>query len=139
MSDPHQLQRFVDAQARVWPQVQQELAAGRKASHWMWFVFPQCKGLGRSATAQHYGIASRAEALAYWQHPLLGPRLREATALMLAVPQRSALQILGTPDDLKFASSMTLFEQVAPEEPLFAQALARFCGGQRDVMTLALI
>jgi len=126
--DPHDLDRFVQAQQPVIERVRAELRAGRKASHWMWFVFPQLKGLGRSSTALHYGIASREEALAYWAHPLLGPRLRECTALMLAVPHDSALQILGAPDDLKFRSCMTLFAEVAPGEPLFAQALQRFFG-----------
>ncbi|MED5618818.1 DUF1810 domain-containing protein [Ideonella sp. BN130291] len=134
------LNRFIDAQAPVIARVRAELAAARKASHWMWFVFPQLRGLGRSATALHYGIASREEALAYWQHPVLGPRLADCTALMLAVPAgRSALDVLGSPDDLKFRSSMTLFEQVAPETPLFAQALERYFGGERDALTLQLL
>jgi uncharacterized protein (DUF1810 family) len=134
------LNRFVEAQAPIIARVQAELAAGRKASHWMWFVFPQLRGLGRSATALHYGIASREEALAYWQHPVLGPRLADCTALMLAVPPgRSALDVLGSPDDLKFKSSMTLFEQVASETPLFAQALERYFGGERDALTLQLL
>lgn len=139
MDDPHDLRRFVDAQEPVWPAVTAELARGAKASHWMWFVFPQLKGLGRSRTAQHYGIASRDEALAYWRHPLLGPRLKHCTELMLAVPDRSALQVLGSPDDLKFRSSMTLFEQVAPDEPAFARAIERFFGGERDTATLSLL
>src|SRR5450432_848167 len=107
--DPHDLQRFVVAQAPVYAEVRAELARGRKASHWMWFVFPQLKALGRSATALHYGIGSRAEALAYLAHPLLGARLVESTELMLASSGKSAFEILGTPDDLKFRSSMTLF------------------------------
>src|SRR2546422_10623815 len=119
MDDPHDLQRFVDAQHPVYARVRQELARGAKASHWMWFVFPQLKGLGRSALAQHYGIASREEALAYWRHPLLGPRLKECTELVIAVDGKTALQILGSPDDLKFCSSMTLFERVVPDEPAF--------------------
>src|SRR5512137_2042284 len=101
MTDPFDLQRFVDAQRSVYPQVRAELAAGSKRSHWMWFVFPQLKELGRSATAQHYGIASLAEAQAYWAHPLLGPRLRECTDLVLAVDGRGAHEIFGPPDDLK--------------------------------------
>lgn len=137
--DPHALQRFVDAQAPVIDQVMAELARGAKASHWMWFVFPQLKGLGRSAMAQHYGIVSLDEAQAYWQHPLLGPRLVQCTALVLAVEGKSALQIFGAPDDLKFCSSMTLFERVAPDEPVFAQALAKYFGGQRDRRTLDLL
>ena len=137
--DPHDLRRFVEAQQPVWPQVRAELAAGAKRSHWMWFVFPQLKGLGRSAAAQHYGIASREEALAYWRHPVLGPRLKECTELVLAVPGRTVLQILGSPDDLKFRSSMTLFAQVAPGEPAFRQALDRCFGGQPDALTLRLL
>jgi len=137
--DPHDLQRFVSAQAPVYEQVCRELAAGRKTSHWMWFVFPQLRGLGRSATAQHYGIASADEALAYWQHPLLGPRLAQCTALVLAVPGKTLHEIFGSPDDLKFASSVTLFAHVAPEEPLFARAIGRCCGGHPDTGTLALL
>lgn len=137
--DPHALQRFVDAQAPVIERVLGELARGAKASHWMWFVFPQLKGLGRSAIAQHYGIASLDEAQAYWHHPLLGPRLRQCAALVLAVEGKSALQIFGSPDDLKFCSSMTLFERAAPDEAVFAQAIAKYFGGRRDQRTLDLL
>lgn len=138
--DPHALQRFVDAQAPVYAQVRAELAAAAKRSHWMWFIFPQLAALGRSATARHFGIASREEALAYWRHPVLGPRLAECTALMLAAPAgRSALAVLGPPDDLKFRSCMTLFAQVAPEEPHFTAALARYFDGVPDARTLELL
>ena len=137
--DPHDLQRFVDAQRDVMPRVLDELRRGSKESHWMWFVFPQLRGLGRSATARRYGIASIEEARAYWHHPLLGPHLLECTRLLLAVTEKSALEILGSPDDLKLRSSMTLFEQVAPEEPAFAQALGRWYGGVRDAPTLGLL
>jgi uncharacterized protein (DUF1810 family) len=139
MDDPHDLHRFVAAQAPVWPAVVDELARGAKSSHWMWFVFPQLKGLGRSSTARHFGIASRDEALAYWRHPVLGPRLKHCTELMLGVRGKTALQVLGSPDDMKFRSSMTLFEQVAPEEPAFSRAIDRYCGGERDDATLALL
>jgi len=139
MDDPHDLQRFVAAQESVYPQVQAELAAGAKRSHWMWFVFPQLKGLGRSSMARHYGIASKAEALAYWQHPLLGPRLRHCSALVLGVEGKTALQILGSPDDMKFHSCMTLFAQVAPDEPVFDAALEKYFGGVPDPNTLALL
>ena len=115
MPDPHDLQRFIEAQDPVYSQVCAELAAGAKTSHWMWFVFPQLKALGRSATAQHFGIASRAEALAYWQHPVLGPRLKACSELVVAVEGRTALQIFGSTDELKFRSCMTLFAQVAPQ------------------------
>jgi uncharacterized protein (DUF1810 family) len=139
MDDPFDLQRFVDAQQSVHAQVLAELHAGRKQGHWMWFVFPQLAGLGHSAMAQRYALAGREEALAYLRHPLLGPRLRECTALVLAVPGRSLLQILGTPDDLKFRSSMSLFAAVAPDEPLFAAALQQYFSGAPDPRTLALL
>ena len=137
--DPHDLQRFVGAQDQVYDRVLAELAAGEKASHWMWFVFPQLRGLGRSTTAQHFGIASKNEAEAYWRHPLLGARLQQCSELVLAVEQRSALQIFGTPDDLKFRSSMTLFEQVAPDAPVFGRALDKYFDGSRDPRTLELL
>lgn len=133
------LQRFVEAQDRVYASVREELAAGNKASHWMWFVFPQLKALGRSTIARHFGIVSRDEALAYWQHPVLGQRLKECTALVLAVGDKTVHEIFGSPDDLKFRSCMTLFAQVAPDEPVFSQALKRFFGGQPDEMTLNLL
>jgi len=133
------LQRFVDAQAPVYDRVLQELAQGAKRSHWMWFVFPQLQALGRSATAQHYGLASLDEARAYAGHALLGPRLRQCTQCVFDVCGRSALQIFGMPDTLKFSSSMTLFECAAPHEALFAQALDKYFGGQRDALTLSLL
>ncbi|MCK6424383.1 MAG: DUF1810 domain-containing protein [Burkholderiaceae bacterium] len=137
MPDAHSLQRFVDAQAPVWPQVRAELAAGAKRSHWMWFVFPQLHGLGRSETARLYGIADLDEAQAYWAHPLLGPRLREACGLLVALPPTlSAEQVLGPVDALKLRSCLTLFERVAPEEPVFGVLLARWYGGRRDPATL---
>ncbi len=138
VTDPFALQRFVDAQDRVYPQVCAELAAGEKRSHWMWFVFPQLRGLGRSATAQHYGIASMAEAQAYRAHPVLGPRLAQCTGLVLAVEGRSAQQIFGSPDDLKFRSCMTLFAQ-AGGEPIFTRALEKYFGGRPDEATLRLL
>ena len=138
-ADPHDLQRFVAAQAPLYAQVRGELARGRKASHWMWFIFPQLKELGRSATARHYGIASRAEARAYLAHPLLGARLDECTRLMLAVAGKSALEILGRPDDLKLCSSMTLFADATEANAIFVAALDRFCAGARDPRTLALL
>jgi uncharacterized protein (DUF1810 family) len=138
MTDPFDLQRFVDAQHGTYEQACAELAAGCKRSHWMWFVFPQLKGLGRSATAQHYGIASKAEAQAYWAHPLLGPRLKECTGLVLAVDGRSAQQIFGPPDDLKFRSCMTLFAQ-ATGEPVFTRALQKYFDGEADPRTIELL
>ncbi|QHI97626.1 DUF1810 family protein [Xylophilus rhododendri] len=136
-SDPWQLQRFVDAQAPVYAQVLAELAAGDKRSHWMWFIFPQLKSLGRSSTARHYGIAGRAEALAYLAHPLLGARLLECSALLLGHGDRTALEILGTPDELKLRSCMTLFQAVAAQLPVFAAMLRQFYGGEPDVLTVA--
>jgi len=137
--DPHQLDRFIHAQAPVYGQVCAELQAGDKRSHWMWFVFPQLAGLGRSSTAQHYGIGSRAEGLAYRQHPLLGARLVQCTSLVLALHGRTALQIFHTPDDLKFRSCMTLFHALVPQEPIFSQALEKYFGGTGDPMTLSLL
>ena len=138
--DPHDLRRFIDAQEPVYAQARVELAAARKRSHWMWFVFPQLRGLGRSAMAHRFGIASRAEAEAYLAHPLLGARLVECTGLMLAAPDRlSALDILGSPDDVKFRSSMTLFAAVAPPGSPFAGALARFCDACPDAATQRLL
>jgi len=133
------LERFVEAQNRVYASVLQELAAGKKTSHWMWFVFPQLKALGRSSIAKHFGIESRDEALAYWQHPVLGTRLKECTELVLATGGKTVHEIFGSPDDLKFRSCMTLFAQVAPDEPVFSQALKQFFGGQQDQMTLNLL
>ena len=139
MTDPHDLQRFVAAQAPVHDQVLAELRAGRKRTHWMWFVFPQLRGLGRSAMAERYGIASRDEALAYLAHPLLGPRLRSGTALVVAVQGRSLNAILGSPDDLKFHSSMTLFAEIAPDPRVFVEALAKYFDDRRDHVTLLML
>ena len=139
LPDPHELHRFVDAQDPVYAQVCSELAAGHKTSHWMWFIFPQHRSLGRSAMAQHFGIASMQEAQAYWQHEVLGPRLQECTELVLAVSHKTALQIFGSPDDVKFHSSMTLFAQAAPDEPAFKRALDKYFCGVSDARTLALL
>jgi uncharacterized protein (DUF1810 family) len=139
MHDPFDLQRFVDAQADVYEDVHDELHAGRKTSHWMWFVFPQLRGLGHSPMAQHYGIASLDEARAYLAHPLLGERLRECTRLVLGVDGRNARAIFGSPDDFKFRSCMTLFGFAAPDEDVFAQALDRHFGGEPDPRTLELL
>jgi uncharacterized protein (DUF1810 family) len=138
-ADRHDLRRFVVAQDPVYAQVCAELARGAKQSHWMWFMFPQLKELGRSAMARRYGIASLAEARAYLAHPLLGARLAECTRLMLAIEGKSALTVLGSPDDLKFCSSMTLFATVAGPASSHAKALDRFFGGVADARTLALL
>jgi uncharacterized protein (DUF1810 family) len=133
------LHRFLEAQSPAIERVRAELARGRKASHWMWFVFPQISGLGRSAMAQRYAIASLEEARAYAAHPVLGARLRELTALVLAVEDRSAYEIFGPPDDLKFHSAMTLFARAAPDEPLFRQALAKYFAGSEDAATVEIL
>jgi uncharacterized protein (DUF1810 family) len=138
MTEAFDLTRFVDAQAPVYPDVLSELRQGRKQSHWMWFIFPQLAGLGHSAMAQHYALSSRDEALAYLGHGILGPRLRECTALVNAVEGRTIRGILGSPDDLKFRSSMTLFAAVSPE-PEFAAAIGKFYGGTPDQKTLELL
>ncbi|GBC56195.1 DUF1810 domain-containing protein [Stutzerimonas stutzeri] len=136
MNDPFDLQRFVDAQRDHYEQALQELRAGRKRTHWMWYVFPQLHGLGRSAMAQRYAISGRDEALAYLQHPLLGPRLQACTQAMLEHRATSAHRILGSPDDLKFHSCMTLFARTAQQPALFEDALQAFFDGQPDRATL---
>jgi uncharacterized protein (DUF1810 family) len=137
MSDD--LSRFVQAQQPVMDDVRAELAAGRKRTHWMWFVFPQLRGLGHSAMARHYGIASREEAAAYLAHPVLGARLRECVELVLAVQGRTAHEIFGSPDDLKLRSCLTLFREIDAPDGVFGRALARFFEGQPDPMTLQLL
>jgi uncharacterized protein (DUF1810 family) len=131
------LARFVAAQGAVYDQVLSELRAGRKRSHWMWFVFPQLAGLGHSAMAQRYAIGSLEEARAYLAHPLLGARLRECSRLVLDARGDDAHAIFGTPDDLKFHASMTLFDRVAPEETVFRECLQKYFGGSADALTLA--
>jgi len=138
-ADRYDLQRFVAAQEPRYAQVTAELAAGAKTSHWMWFVFPQLKSLGRSSTALHYGINGLDEARAYAEHPLLGTRLRQCCSLLIGLQGRSAPQIFGAIDTLKLRSCLTLFERAAPEEPLFAQVLAKYYGGERDAATLQLL
>jgi uncharacterized protein (DUF1810 family) len=137
--DPFDLERFVAAQMPVMALVRAELAAGRKRSHWMWFVFPQLAGLGFSAMAATYAIASLDEARAYLAHPVLGPRLVDCTRLVLAAEGGDAHAIFGSPDDLKFRSSMTLFALAAPDERAFVEALAKFFGGKADAKTLLLL
>ncbi len=139
MNDIHRLQRFVDAQNEVFEEVRSELGAGRKTGHWMWFIFPQIKGLGHSASAREFAILSREEAAAYAVHPLLGPRLRECARLVNSIEGRAITQILGTPDDLKFRSSMTLFAKVCPDDPVFTDAIRKYYGGDFDPLTLDLL
>ena len=139
MDAPFDLERFVAAQDAVMAAVREELRAGRKRTHWMWFVFPQLRALGRSATALHYGIASLAEARAYLAHPALGPRLRDCTGLVCAAQGRTIHEIFGSPDDMKFRSCMTLFAAADPTTPLFTEALRIFFDGQPDPLTVDLL
>ncbi|MEM5366035.1 DUF1810 domain-containing protein [Paraburkholderia azotifigens] len=139
MDDQFDLRRFVDAQAPIYDQALAELQAGRKQSHWMWYVFPQFRGLGESPMAQKFAIQSLDEAVSYLQHPVLGARLKEATRAVNGVEGRSIETIFGYPDYLKFRSSMTLFSKAAPDERLFTDALARYFGGAADERTLALL
>lgn len=133
------INRFVRAQAPIYAQALAELQAGYKESHWMWFVFPQLRGLGHSDMAREYGLANRDEAAAYLAHPLLGPRLRACVDALLRHRERAADEILGDVDALKLRSSLTLFAEIAPAEHRFREALAVFCGGQPDAATLRLL
>ena len=133
------LNRFVMAQEPVIDRVRGELKRGRKESHWMWFVFPQIAGLGRSDMARHYAITSIDEASAYLAHELLGPRLLECTRLVNGIEGRTVGQIFGSPDDMKFHSSMTLFDQVQAASPDFSAALAKYFAGSKDEATLAIL
>ena len=135
-ADKYDLERFVEAQAGVYAQVCSELKAGSKRSHWMWFIFPQIRGLGSSSMAVRYAISSLEEAQDYLAHPVLGARLRECTELVLGVAEKSVGEIFGSPDDLKFHSSMTLFARAAEGEEVFSEALQRFFGGAMDRGTL---
>jgi uncharacterized protein (DUF1810 family) len=138
MNDSFDLQRFVDAQATVYRQVVEELSHGRKRTHWMWFIFPQVAGLGFSAMAQRFAIGSRAEAAAYLDHDLLGPRLVECTRLVMAASEKTITDILGSPDDMKFRSCMTLFDAVSKRE-IFAKAVATFYPEGKDRATLEIL
>ncbi len=133
------LSRFVEAQRGVYDAVLAELRGGRKVSHWMWFVFPQIAGLGQSSTSRFYALADLSEAVAYLADPVLGPRLRECSGLVLAVEGRSAEAILGSIDGMKLRSSMTLFARAAPAEPVFRDVLAHLFDGREDPRTLALL
>lgn len=136
MPDPYNLQRFVEAQDRVIERVLAELRDGRKRSHWMWYIFPQVKGLGTSGTAWDFAIGSRQEAEAYLQHPVLGPRLCDCSRLLADVQGRTAHQVLGTPDDLKCRSSMTLFAAVATDNAVFEEVLQKYFAGERCEYTI---
>jgi uncharacterized protein (DUF1810 family) len=134
--DPYNLERFVIVQDRVFKQVLSELQSGTKMGHWMWFIFPQIRGLGRSPISMEYAISSRDEAQTYLEHPILGSRLKQCTQLVLEVEGRSATDIFDSPDDLKFRSSMTLFAQVSPADDIFERALKKYFDGVPDRLTL---
>jgi uncharacterized protein (DUF1810 family) len=130
---------FVTAQEPIYTEVLSELGAGDKRTHWMWFVFPQLRALGRSERAIRYGLSDLSEAIAYLAHPVLGPRLIACTRLVLGVDGKTAHEIFGSPDDLKFRSSMTLFARAAPDQPIFASALDKYFGGEPDPLTVELL
>ena len=136
MDDPYNLQRFVDAQQPVFAGVIEELKRGNKRGHWMWFIFPQLKGLGMTAQSNFFGIASLQEAAAYLQHSVLGPRLKQCTQLVNAVEGRSAEDIFGHIDAMKFRSSMTLFAQATPDNEIFTDALEKYFAGEFDPLTI---
>jgi uncharacterized protein (DUF1810 family) len=135
-ADPYNLNRFVRAQNSIYEEVVSELRNGAKVSHWMWFIFPQIEGLGRSPISIEFAISSLDEARAYLNHPVLGPRLKECTQLVLLTEGRSVEQIFGSPDDMKFRSSMTLFARVSPDNSVFADALQKYFQGVPDQLTL---
>jgi uncharacterized protein (DUF1810 family) len=137
MADRFNLERFVDAQAPVYEQVRRELKAGGKESHWMWFIFPQIKGLGQSPMSIRFAIASLDEAKAYLAHPVLGSRLKDCATLVLDVEGRTARDIFGSIDEMKFRSSMTLFARAAPDEEVFQRCLDKYFAGAPDPVTLA--
>lgn len=138
MKNEADLSRFVEAQEDIYPTVIQELQMGKKSSHWMWFIFPQVKGLGSSSTAQFYSIKSNSEAKAFYDHPILGPRLLQCTEIILQIKNKSAEDIFGYPDYLKLKSSLTLFAH-ATTNPIFEEALAYYFNGQKDQRTLAIL
>jgi uncharacterized protein (DUF1810 family) len=137
--DPYNLTRFVQAEGPDYEQALAEIRAGQKRSHWMWYVFPQFKGLGSSPTSMHYAINNAGEAAAYLAHPLLGPRLLECAESALRIENRSALQIFGSPDDMKLRSSATLFASVSPEGSVFHRIIEKYFEGERDVRTIELL
>lgn len=143
MPDPYDLERFLDAQSDVYDDVVRELRSGRKTSHWMWFIFPQIKGLGLSSTARHFAVTSLDEARAYLQHPVLGARLRECTRLVNQIENASLDKIFGSPDNLKFRSSVTLFLKAtdagSTDHQLFAAALQKYSLGEPDALTVSLL
>jgi uncharacterized protein (DUF1810 family) len=139
MDDPHDLARFIEAQERNYARALSELRAGQKRSHWMWYIFPQYAGLGLSSISRHYAIKIRAEAEAYLQHPILGPRLIECGQAVLDIHNRSADAIFGSPDDLKLHSCATLFAHISPAGSVFEQILQKYFAGKRDERTIELV
>ncbi|MBC6699408.1 DUF1810 domain-containing protein [Hymenobacter sp. BT190] len=139
MPQPPNLQRFLDAQQRDYATALAEIRAGRKRSHWMWYIFPQIQGLGYSETAQFYAIRGRQEAEAYLQHPVLGPRLREISGALLTLESHDATRLMGSPDDVKLRSSMTLFGALAGSDPVFQRVLDTYFGGAQDAKTLQIL
>ena len=139
MNDPYDLQRFVDAQNLVFEDVCSELRAGRKTGHWMWFIFPQIQGLGKSEMARQFAIISLAEAKAYLAHPILGSRLRECASLVASIKSSSVEEIFGEIDALKLCSSMTLFAHATPDNKIFLDVLEKYFGGKFDQRTLQLL
>jgi uncharacterized protein (DUF1810 family) len=137
--DPHDLARFVFAQACDYQQALSEIRGGRKQSHWMWYIFPQLDGLGFSSTSRRYAIRSAAEAEAYLRHPVLGPRLLEIAEAALGIRGRSAFEVFGSPDDMKLRSCATLFAAVSPAGSVFERLLAHYFGGEPDAETLHLL
>jgi uncharacterized protein (DUF1810 family) len=136
MPDPFNLERFIDAQEGQFEAARSELAAGRKVGHWIWFIFPQIKGLGQSWMSEHYAISSLAESEAYLQHPILGPRLRECTRMVNSVKGRTIEEIFGGIDSIKFRSSMTLFAKAADDNQIFLDALNKYFAGEFDPLTI---
>ena len=139
MAKTGNLQRFLDAQATDYAPALAEMRAGRKRSHWMWYIFPQIQGLGYSSMAQHYAISDAAEAAVYLSHPVLGPRLVEISKALLGLPGSNATSVMGSPDDVKLKSSMTLFGAVPGADPVFQAVLDKFFGGAPDAATLRLL
>lgn len=139
MHDPYHLKRFVQAQDEVFVEALGELRSGHKRGHWIWFIFPQMKGLGYSEASMHYGIGSLEEASAYLRHPVLGPRLVQCTQAVNALDDRTIHEIFGSPDDMKFRSSMTLFARAAEDDAVFRAALDKYFGGKPDPLTMELL
>ena len=135
----YDLNRFLTAQERDYAQALAEIRAGRKRSHWIWYIFPQLRGLGYSYNSEYYGIADAEEARQYLAHPVLGARLREITTALLELPESDPLLVMGRPDDMKLCSSMTLFEYAAEQDSVFGKVLDKYYGGRRDAATLRML